>query len=423
MELRVEELKRSVRRQVINAIDYTKDISDEEMYELIDREIIRRTRSLIMSVDDRKRLRMQIFHSIRKLDVLQQLVDDSTVTEIMINGTENIFIERNGAIRKFEGAFESKEKLEDVVQQIVAGCNRVVNESSPIVDARLSNGSRVNIVLNPVALNGPIITIRRFPEKPMTMDRLIALGSISEYLRDYLSVLVKAGYNIFISGGTGSGKTTFLNALSDFIPKDLRVITVEDNAELQITGVPNLVRLESRNANVEGCREITIRDLIKSSLRMRPDWLIVGEVRGGECVDMLQAMNTGHMAMSTGHSNSAKDMLYRIETMSLMGMGELPLPAVRGQISAGIDIIVHLGRFRDRSRKVVEICELEKELDSKGKITLNPLFRFEEDRGSSLRGSGATTDERIIGTWREVGELKDRQKLMAAGLDLPAKRS
>lgn len=421
MELRAEELKRSVRQQVINAIDYTKDISDEEMYELIDRELIRRTRNLIMSVDDRKRLRMQIFHSIRKLDILQQLVDDSTVTEIMINGTENIFIERNGSIKKFEGAFESKEKLEDVVQQIVAGCNRVVNESSPIVDARLSNGSRVNIVLNPVALNGPIITIRRFPEKPMTMDRLIALGSISEYLRDYLSVLVKAGYNIFISGGTGSGKTTFLNALSDFIPKDLRVITVEDNAELQITGVPNLVRLESRNANVEGCREITIRDLIKSSLRMRPDWLIVGEVRGGECVDMLQAMNTGHMAMSTGHSNSAKDMLYRIETMSLMGMGELPLPAVRGQISAGIDIIVHLGRFRDRSRKVVEICELEKELDSKGKITLNPLFRFEEDREGSIRETGASADERIKGTWREVGELKDRQKLMAAGLDLPAK--
>ena len=415
MELRAKELKRAVRQQVISAIDYTKDISDEDMYELIDNELIRRTRSLIMSVEDRKRLRMEIFHSIRKLDILQQLVDDSTVTEIMINGTENIFIERNGSIKKFEGAFESKEKLEDVVQQIVAGCNRVVNESSPIVDARLSNGSRVNIVLNPVALNGPIITIRRFPEKPMTMDRLIELGSISEYLRDYLSVLVKAGYNIFISGGTGSGKTTFLNALSDFIPKDLRVITVEDNAELQITGVPNLVRLESRNANVEGCKEITIRDLIKSSLRMRPDWIVVGEVRGGECIDMLQAMNTGHMAMSTGHSNSAKDMLYRIETMSLMGMGELPLAAVRGQISAGIDIIVHLGRFRDRTRKVVEICELEKELDESGKIALNSLFRFEEDKDCA--------DDRITGTWREVGELKDREKLMAAGLDLPVRKS
>ncbi len=420
MELRAEELKRAVRQQVINAIDYSKDISDEEMYEIIDKELILRTRNLIMSVDDRKRLRTQIFHSIRKLDILQQLVDDSSVTEIMINGTENIFVERNGSIQKFEGAFESKEKLEDVVQQIVAGCNRVVNESSPIVDARLNNGARVNIVLNPVALNGPIITIRRFPEKPMTMERLIALGSISEDLRDYLSVLVKAGYNIFISGGTGSGKTTFLNALSDFIPKDLRVITVEDNAELQITGVPNLVRLESRNANVEGCREISIRDLIKSSLRMRPDWIIVGEVRGGECVDMLQAMNTGHMAMSTGHSNSAKDMLYRIETMSLMGMGELPLTAVRGQICAGIDIIVHLGRFRDRSRKVVEICELEKELDSSGKIALNTLFRFEEDKESEVSAAKGTKEERVKGTWRQVGELKDRQKLLAAGLELPA---
>ena len=421
MELRSDEIKRSVRQQVINSIDYTKDISDEEMYELIDNELIQRTKSLLMSVEDRKRLRTQIFHSIRKLDVLQQLVDDDTVTEIMINGTENIFIERSGALQKYEGVFESREKLEDVIQQIVAGCNRVVNESSPIVDARLSDGSRVNIVLNPVALNGPIVTIRRFPEKPITMEKLVELGSISEYLRDYLQVLVKAGYNIFISGGTGSGKTTFLNALSDFIPKDLRVITVEDNAELQIRGVPNLVRLESRNANVEGCREISIRDLIKSSLRMRPDWIVVGEVRGGECVDMLQDMNTGHMGMSTGHANSARDMLYRIETMSLMGMGELPLSAVRGQISAGIDIIVHLGRFRDRSRKVVEICELEKELDPAGKIGLNTLFRFEEYKDRSTDSNRKNDEEVIRGTWREIGELKDRQKLMAAGLELPAK--
>ena len=412
MEERTKELKRTVRQQVINAIDYSKDINDDEMYELIDQELIERSRSLMMSVSDRKKLRTEIFHSIRKLDILQQLVDDQAVTEIMINGTKNIFIEKNGSIQRFDGAFESKEKLEDVVQQIVAGCNRVVNEASPIVDARLMNGSRVNVVLGPVALNGPIVTIRRFPENPITMDRLISLGSISEYVRDYLSVLVQAGYNIFISGGTGSGKTTFLNALSDYIPKDLRVITIEDNAELQLRGVPNLVRLEARNANVEGCKEISIRDLIKSSLRMRPDWIVVGEVRGGECVDMLQAMNTGHMAMSTGHSNSAKDMLYRIETMSLMGMGELPLPAVRGQIAAGIDIIVHLGRFRDKSRKVVEICELEKELDSSGRIVLNPLFGFEENEKS--KGS-----EKIIGTWRKIGELKNNQKLLASGLSLP----
>ncbi len=416
MDERVSELKRTIRQKITDTLDYSKDITDEEIYELIDTELIHGTRRLMLPVSDRKRLRTQIFHSIRKLDILQQLVDDPKVTEIMINGTQNIFVEKSGAITRYDGAFESKEKLEDVVQQIVAGCNRVVNESSPIVDARLLNGARVNVVLPPVALNGPIVTIRRFPEQPITMQRLIEIGSISGFVRDYLSVLVKAGYNIFISRGTGSGKTTFLNALSDYIPKDLRVITIEDSAELQIRGVPNLVRLESRNANVEGCKEISIRDLIKSSLRMRPDWLIVGEVRGGECVDMLQAMNTGHMGMSTGHSNSARDMLYRIETMSLMGMGELPLAAVRAQISAGIDIIVHLGRFRDRSRKVVEICEIEKELDPNGRIALNPLFRFVE--------SGCARDERgreiVMGEWKKIGELKNLQKLETAGLAIPA---
>ncbi len=410
MEDRFDGIKKSVRQKVMGCIDYSKDISDEEMYVLVDKELSERLRHVAISVEDRKRLRMQIFHSIRKLDILQQLVDDPTVTEIMVNGTENIFIEKNGSLFKFDGRFESSDKLEDVVQQIVASCNRVVNQSQPIVDARLENGSRVNIVLGPVALNGPIITIRRFPDKPIDMARLIELGSLSPFLRDYLKILIKAGYNVFISGGTGSGKTTFLNALSDFIPKDLRVLTIEDSAELQIIGVPNLVRLESRNANVEGCKPITIRDLIKSSLRMRPDWIIVGEVRGGECVDMLQAMNTGHMAMSTGHSNSASDMLYRLETMSLMGMGELPLSAVRGQISAGIDIIVHLGRLRDRSRKVLEISEVEKELDDNGRITLNPLFRFCE--------SAESTDLKIKGEWRKIGELKNTEKLEAAGLRL-----
>ena len=412
MDDRFDSLRQSVRQKVMGCIDYSKDISDEEMYELVDKELADRLRHVAISVEDRKRLRMQVFHSIRKLDILQQLVDDPKVTEIMVNGTDNIFIEKDGCLSRFEGKFESKDKLEDVVQQIVASCNRVVNQSQPIVDARLENGSRVNIVLSPVALNGPIITIRRFPDKPIDMDRLIELNSISPYLRDYLSVLIKAGYNVFISGGTGSGKTTFLNALSDFIPKDLRVLTIEDSAELQIIGVPNLVRLESRNANVEGCKPITIRDLIKSSLRMRPDWIIVGEVRGGECVDMLQAMNTGHMAMSTGHANSAGDMLYRLETMSLMGMGELPLAAVRGQISAGIDIIVHLGRLRDRTRKVLEISEVGKELDEAGKIVLNPLFRFCEENSGE--------DSCIKGEWRKTGELKNVEKLMAAGLKLPS---
>ncbi len=411
MEHKLEEYKLSIKDQVMGSIDFSREITDEELYEIIDREISEKLRHRAVSIEDKKSLRMQVFHSIKKLDVLQSLVDDPTITEIMVNGTDNIFIEKKGAIMQSPFRFESRQKLEDVVQQIVASCNRVVNEASPIVDARLENGARVNIVLPPVALNGPIITIRRFPDKPITMKKLIELGSLSEYLKSYIQVLVKAGYNIFISGGTGSGKTTFLNALSDFIPKDQRLISIEDNAELQILGVPNLVRMEARNANVEGCRPITIRDLIKSSLRMRPDWIVVGEVRGDECVDMLQAMNTGHMAMSTGHANSAEDMLSRIETMVLMGM-EIPLPAVRGQIASGIDIVVHLGRLRDRSRKVLEICELEKELDKDtGRIKVNTLFKFEEE---------SEDDEgKIVGKWRKVSELKATEKLMAAGLSLP----
>ena len=412
MESRFNSLRQGIKAKIMREMDFSKDISDEEMLSMIDDLMAKELRNLAVSVEERKSLRTAIFHSIRKLDILQQLVDDPSVTEIMINGVDNLFIERDGKLDKYDVSFESKEKLEDVVQQIVASCNRVVNEASPIVDARLENGSRVNIVLSPIALNGPIITIRRFPENPMTMERLIGFGALTEHLRDYLKVLVKSGYNIFISGGTGSGKTTFLNALSGYIPKDSRVLTIEDNAELQIRGVPNLVRLEARNANVEGCKEITIRDLIKSSLRMRPDWIIVGEVRGSECVDMLQAMNTGHMAMSTGHSNSAEDMLARIETMVLMGM-EIPLSAVRGQIAAGIDIIVHLGRLRDRSRKVLEICELKKELDPvTGKIITNPLFRFEE--------TGESEGGKICGEWRKVGELKNNEKLLASGYSLPA---
>ncbi|MBP3195442.1 MAG: CpaF family protein [Butyrivibrio sp.] len=411
----VKNLKGAIRQQVVSTIDYSKDISDEGIYEIIDNELVARSKCLILSASEKKRLRKEIFHSIRKLDILQQLLDDPNVTEIMINGTENIFIEKKGIITRFESAFESEEKLEDVVQQIVASCNRVVNESSPIVDARLENGARVNIVLPPVSLCGPVITIRRFPDKPITMDKLIELGAISEELRNYLSILIKSGYNIFISGGTGSGKTTFLNALSDYIPKTKRVITIEDNAELQIQGVQNLVRLEARNANVEGCKEITIRDLIKSSLRMRPDWIIVGEVRGGETVDMLQACNTGHMSMSTGHSNSAYDMLYRLETMSLMGMSELPLQAVRGQICAGIDVIIHLGRYRDNSRKVMEICELEKELDASGRIKLNTLFRFVEE--GMIQNE--EHEKKIKGNWRKMGELKNVEKLLSAGYKLP----
>ena len=411
MVKQADELKLRVRQRVIEDMDFSKDITDDEMLELIDKALFDEIRHLSISTNQRKQVRMQVFYSIRKLDALQELLDDPDITEIMVNGTDNIFVEKNGSIFKSESRFESEEKLQDVVHQIVASCNRVVNEASPIVDARIS-GSRINVVLNPIALNGPIITIRRFPENPFSMDDLINLGALSEYLKEYLKVLVKAGYNIFISGGTGSGKTTFLNALSNFIPKDLRLITIEDNAELQIRQVPNLVQLEARNANVEGCKEITIRDLIKSSLRMRPDWIVVGEVRGEETVDMLQAMNTGHMSMSTGHANSAGDMLSRLETMVLMGM-EIPLSAVRGQIASGIDIIVHLGRLRDRSRKLLEICELEKELDPlTGKICVNQLFRFEE--------KNVDKEGRIVGSWRKTGELKNTEKLVAAGFKLPS---
>ena len=327
-----------------------------------------------------------IFFSIRKLDMLQELIDDSSVTEIMINGTDSVFVEKDGKLSQWEETFESREKLEDVIQQIVAGCNRVVNEATPIVDARLENGSRVNVVLPPVALNGPILTIRRFPDKPIGMEDLISYGSISQEVADFLQKLVEAKYNILISGGTGSGKTTFLNALSQYIPKSERIISIEDSAELQIQGIKNLVRLETRNANVEDCKEITIRDLIKSSLRMRPDRIIVGEVRGGEAIDMLQCLNTGHDgSLSTAHANSGKDLLARLETMVLMGI-ELPIVAIQRQIAAGIDIIVHLGRLRDRTRKVLEILEVVGY--EQGEIQTKSLYEFEEaeEKGGIILG-------------------------------------
>ncbi|MCR4764013.1 MAG: CpaF family protein [Lachnospiraceae bacterium] len=408
-----EQLREELRETLLSEMDYSQEITDEEMYERIDRLILKGVKDLAVSVAERKRLRNELFSSVRRLDVLQELVDDPSVTEIMVNGTDNIFIEREGRLMRASTTFSSREKLEDVIQQIVAACNRVVNESSPIVDARLSNGSRVNIVLHPIALNGPIITIRRFPEHPITMDRLISFGSVTPYLAEYLGVLVRAGYNIFISGGTGSGKTTFLNALSDSIPKDERVITIEDNAELQILHVPNIVRMEARNANVEGCREISIRDLIKSSLRMRPDRIIVGEVRGSEAIDMVQAMNTGHDgSMSTGHANSARDMLARLETMILMGM-DLPLPAIRGQLASGIDIIVHLGRLRDRTRKLLSVSEITGDVDPvTGRIGMRTLFAFTE--------TGTDADGRVLGTFEKKEDLSNVGKLQAAGLRLPA---
>ncbi len=400
------QLKKELQSSLIDRIDYSKDTTDEELYELIDGMIISDPRVRRLAVPDREQLRRKLFHALRKLDILQELVDDSTVTEIMINGPDTIFIEKSGRLMRYPMQFETREKLEDVIQQIVSGCNRVVNEANPIVDARLDNGSRVNIVLAPVALNGPIVTIRRFPDKPISMDDLIRFGSLGREIAEELADLVRARYNIFISGGTGSGKTTFLNALSAYIPRDERIITIEDNAELQILDLPNLVKLETRNANVEGCREISIRDLIKSSLRMRPDRVIVGEVRGGEAFDMMQAMNTGHDgSMSTGHANSCKDMLSRLENMILMGM-ELPLSAIRRQIASGIDVVVHLGRLRDRSRRVLEITEI---IDNgTDEIGRNVLYRFRE--------TGVDEQGKIIGGLFRENELICRDKLYAAGI-------
>lgn len=400
------ELKRTLRTRVQERMEYAKNISDEEVENAIDEVLVGEEFLKTYPVNVRKRLRRELFDSLRRLDILQIFVEDNSVTEIMINGKDNIFVERDGKLSQLDIHFESMERLQDVIQQIVAGCNRVVNEASPIVDARLPDGARVNIVMNPVALDGPVVTIRRFPEKPITMAKLLELESISCEAAEFLERLVKAGYNIFISGGTGSGKTTFLNVLSQFIPAEERVITIEDSAELQLLGLPNLVRLETRNSNVEGCREVNIRELIRSSLRMRPDRIIVGEVRGAEAADMLQCMNTGHDgSMSTGHANSGKDMLSRLENMVLMGM-ELPLAAIRQQISSGIDIIVHLGRLRDRSRRVLEITEIAG--CEENEIRLNPLFVFEE--------AGEDSGGRVIGRLQKKGTLLRENKLRAAGM-------
>ena len=403
---RLEEIRDRVHSAVINRIDFTREIGDTEVLDLIDEELIRSGAENDLDVAAMKALRQDLFHSIRRLDVLQDLIDRDEITEIMINGPERIFIEKGGGLTPYQGTFSSKEKLEDVIQQIVSACNRVVNESVPIVDARLPGGARVHVVLPPIALNGPIMTIRRFPDRPIGMEDLLRFGSLSPEIAAFLSRLVRAGYNIFVSGGTGSGKTTFLNAMSAFIPGDERIITIEDNAELQILHIANLVRLEARNANVEGENEISIRDLIRASLRMRPDRIIVGEVRGGEAIDMIQAMNTGHDgSMSTGHANSAEDMLSRLETMVLMGM-DLPVPAIRGQIAAAIDIIVHLGRLRDKSRKLLEICEITG--IENGQIILSRLYAFRET---------GEENGKIIGTWDKKNPLENITKLAMAGME------
>lgn len=393
----------SIRNNLINKFDLTRNLSDEEIYSFIDNEIIETSRQQFISLTDKERLRYILFNSIRGYDVLQELLDDQNITEIMINGPDDIFIERNGLLEKSEIHFSSPEKLQDIIQQIVSEANRRVNEASPIADARLYDGSRVNIVLNPVALNGPAVTIRKFPDTPLSMNDLIQFGTLTHETADFLHLLVLSGYNIFVCGGTGSGKTTFLNVLSDFIPSSERVITIEDSAELQLH-IPNIVKLEARQANTDGKNEITIRDLIRSSLRMRPNRIIVGEIRGAEALDMLTAFNTGHDgSMSTGHGNSPRDMLRRIETMVLMGV-DMPVSSIKGQIASAIDIIVFLGRMRDHSRRVLEITEIADFTDNE--IILNPLYIFKE--------SGST--QKVTGSLQKTGNsLKDIAKIQMSG--------
>lgn len=401
MNLIIERLQ----QDVLSSIDLNTEITDEELLSTIDKILIEKGRENYISMQKKRKLRRDIFNSIRKLDVLQDMIEDPLITEIMVNGMQDIFVEKNGVISRSEKQFKSEEKLEDVVQQIVSQSNRIVNASSPIVDSRLPDGSRVNIVLPPIALDGPVITIRRFPQNPITIEQLIDYKSITSEAAEFLEKLVIAKYNIFISGGTGSGKTTFLNVLSNYIPSNERIITIEDSAELQLRGVSNLVRMEVRNENTEGNNQVSIRDLIKTSLRMRPDRIIVGEVRDEAAIDMLQALNTGHDgSLSTGHANSPADMLNRLEALVLLG-ANIPLMAVRRQIASAIDIIVHLGRLRDKSRRVLEITEV---LDLKNdEIVLSPLFRFIE-RGEK--------HDKIIGKLEKFNNLSYTEKLSRAGL-------
>lgn len=384
------------------------EMSDEELNDAIEKQVFDRTADFYLPIEKKISIIEQVYSSIRGFGLLDSIISDDSITEVMINGPDNVFIEKDGRLSKLDKKFESQRRLEDIIQRIVGLAGREVNQANPIVDTRLPDGSRVNVVLPPIALNGPIVTIRKFSKTPMTVEQLIKYGSITEEIAEVLETLVKAKYNIFICGGTGSGKTTFLNALSNFIPKDERVITIEDSAELQITGIDNLVTLETRNANSSGSGEITIRDLIKSALRMRPERIVVGEVRGAEALDMLQAMNTGHDgSLSTGHANSVKDMLSRLETMVLTGASGLPLDAIRKQIASAIDIIIHLSRLRDKSRRTMEITEVIGY--ENGEIKLNPLYVFTEDENSTL--------EKVSGKLiRTKNPMKNDFKLKLAGM-------
>lgn len=394
-----------LRDQILGQVDLSKEPDDREISNLVAETCSHFAKGKLLNLAEQEELRQYLFHSLRKLDVLQELLDDPEITEIMVNGADHIFYEKKGRLFASDRKFTSKEKLNDVIQQIAAGNNRMVNEASPIVDTRLPDGSRVNVVLSPISIDGSAVSIRKFPSKPLEMEDLIRMGTVSAEAAELLKMLVCAGFNLFISGGTGSGKTTVLNALSQYIPKEERIITIEDSAELQLIGKPNLVRLETRNANTEGVLPITIRDLIRTALRMRPNRLIVGECRGAEALDVLQALNTGHDgSLSTGHANSCQDMLSRLETMVLMGM-ELPLTAIRSQIASGIDVLVHLGRMRDGSRKILTVTELAEYKD--GEIRLNDIYRFEES------GKGR---HYVEGSLRHVGTLEHTEKLKRAGV-------
>ncbi|MHB9094689.1 MAG: CpaF family protein [Eubacteriales bacterium] len=403
-----EALVNEVREEAGAKIDLTKDIRDEDIKEVITGVVLEKSQAGYLGLSQKRDLISTVFNSMRRLDVIQPLLEDKSVTEIMINSSDEIFIERDGRVCQLDIKFESPEKLENIIQSIVSKVNRVVNEASPIVDARLLDGSRVNVVLPPLALKGPAMTIRKFPDKPLTIEKLIEIGSLTKEAAAMLEKLVKAKYNIFVSGGTGSGKTTFLNALSNFIPQSERIITIEDSAELQLYNIKNLVSLETRNANSEGKGEVPIRDLIKTSLRMRPDRIVVGEVRGAEALDMLQAMNTGHDgSLSTGHANTTKDMLSRLETM-VLSAAPLPVEVIRKQITAALDIIIHLGRIRDGSRKVLEISEVTG--FSGGEVALNPLFQFIEE---------GEVEHKVIGSLqRTANELEHPLKLQIAGTSL-----
>jgi pilus assembly protein CpaF len=400
----VLELKNRIKER----LDYSGAVSDEQLTAIVEQTVFTWSSSHPLTASELASLVRRLFHSFRGLDILQPLMDDPTVTEVMINHHSEIFIERSGKLSLLPVAFESRERLEDLIQSIVASVNRVVNESSPIVDARLKDGSRVHIVLPPIALRGPAMTIRKFPERPLSMYELVKNGALTQEAAAFLQLLTRAQYNIFISGGTGTGKTTFLNALSQYIPSDERLVTIEDSAELQIQSVPNLVSLETRNANTEGRGEIPIRDLIRASLRMRPNRIIVGEVRGGEALDMLAAMNTGHAgSMSTGHSNGPRDMMSRLETM-VMSAAEMPVQVIRKQIASALDIVIHLSRFRDRSRRVTEICEVVGLED--GEIAIRPLFQFEE---------AGEEDGKVIGSLKRTAhKLQHTEKLMMAGISI-----